>query len=605
VIGHTGKKPRTSCAGCSRTMAKAHAVHEGQGYCGACYKRLFEPASCPVCGRAIKSLGGQAVACRTCRAGDRHCLRCGKVTLQAGLVREDGVVCPSCVRYYKAPGVCSICGEESHHLARDSRLGYTEPACPKCRRKGHITCPICRKHRMPGGALPDGREVCASCLDTAGVQFVCPRCGRSGQRHSRDRCEKCYWEEKLEKDLPQVAAELGQEWVREAFTSFCRQLAESCGAKRTRLRIPRHLEFFHKLDGGFARRSDVSLFGLVEMLGLEGIRRAAHPYGFLAKEGFLPEHSMEALKTAAESKRQLQIVDRNAGAWFVGALEAFHAHQQAIRRRYDRCGWTGARRRFVPRTVTSNLQAAEKFLVWIDTQERGFVSTHQIEANILDEFLMFNPGYSMPIRAFIRFLKLKKRVFRELTIPHVNRHRAKELLLSQSVHEDLLRRWLTPDDRQLKKSLACLLMTLYVQQGRTVAGLRLDAIKKNENDEYEVRFTKIWLPLEGEIGMLLKRYLASREVLHSLETGANPYLFPGRHHGSHISAATISGYLKEFGVTGGALFSSGLFSAYMNGAHPKSLVYGFGICTATAYDYYDMVGVRTQQELKWERDSRD
>ena len=590
------RAPHRVCGCCGRSMAKAHAVSNGITYCGTCYKREFRKAVCTSCGRGFRHhLNSPTACCPNCLNGERHCLRCGKSVPQAGMVLAEGVVCPSCVRYYHEPQHCSACGVTSVHLARALKLGFTEPVCPRCRRKTHKTCPTCGKNRELVGSNAKGQSVCRKCLENAGRPFLCPVCGRQGKPHSGQRCEDCYWKAALATKLA-ASQPFSQEWVQRASDGYCRDLALRIGAKRMYLRLERYLAFFRVLDTGFSREEDVSLEGLMAVFDRDGLRRGALPFGYLIKIGLLPDVTTGDLEVAADRFRQEQIVTRNAGTWREHALAEFLSHQLNLSKRYRDRGFVGNKRRYISRTVTTNVRAAEKFLTWLP---EGTTTTYQLTQNDIDGFISDHSGYREPLRGFIRFLRHRRRVFdKKIKIFTVTKNLNPKAILPHDRYLELLQTWLNPDKSRLKDSIICLLMLLYAQPGRKLSGLRMDQIRRKHN-QLEVCFNDCWIKLDSRIARLLSRYLYERSALHKLDSGDNPYVFPGRNFRGPLSNATITGYLKHYGVSAMNLYSTGLRYAFLGGLrNPKALVAGLGVCDHTAIKYYEIANPRAAREAE-------
>jgi hypothetical protein len=583
------------CGCCGRSMAKAHAVNNRVQYCGTCYKREFRKAACTCCGRGFRHHASTPISrCPSCINGERRCLRCGKPVPQAGLVLAEGVVCPSCVRYFHEPQHCSACGAESVHLARAFKLGFTEPVCPRCRRKEHKTCPTCGKNRELAGTNAKGQSVCRKCLESAGRPFLCPVCGRQKKPHSGQRCEDCYWKATLATRLA-ASPPFSQEWVQRASDGYCRDLAVRIGAKRVYLRLERYLAFFKVLDTEFRREDDVSLDGLMAVFDRDGLRRGALPFGYIIKIGLLPDVTSGDLEVAADRYRQEQIVTRNAGTWRERPLADFLSHQLKLSKRYRDRGFVGNKRRYISRTVTTNVRAAEKFLTWLP---EGIEKTFQLSQNDIDGFLTDHSGYREPLRSFIRFLRQRKRVFDKIKIFTVERNLNPKAILPHDRYLELIQSWLNPDKSRLKESIICLLMLLYAQQARKVSGLRMDQVRRKHN-QLEIRFSDCWIKLDNRVARLLSRYLNERSALHSLDSGDNLYVFPGRYFRGPLSNATITGYLKHYGVSAMNLYSTGLRYAFLGGLrNPKALVAGLGVCDHTAIKYYEIANPRAAREAE-------
>ncbi len=590
---------RTICDHCGKPMSKAHAVHDGKGYCQACYCRVFKPVFCEKCGATTRTPGGVGPAvCKACRTLDRQCVRCGKDVPQAGLIVGDGVACPSCARYFKEPRYCPVCGQMSFHLSRDFKNGFTEPVCQQCRRKGHITCPSCGKNRRPAGTTTDGRVVCATCLATDGKPFLCPKCGKEGRRHSAERCEECYWTDNVDNKLKGAVAMLSREWVREAFSGFIPALAERVGVHVATLRLERHFLFFAKLDACIEGPEAATEEAFVAVFGAEGLRRHAAAYGYLIKSNLINRHSANALKRAVLESKMGQLLRACEERWYNDLLIRFRDHLRRVGERYADRGWVGEKERFGPRTILGALRSASKFLDSLDPEKIRTVQ--QIEQVHLELFIASNKGYRDGVRAFVRYLNKTQKLFKKLEVVSISRNLPPDVFVDSTKYLSLIKEWIAATDDSIKEALIGMLMLLYAQRAKQIVRLRLSDIAHGHDGVYRVIFGKTEIPLDRRVGTLLDRYLPIRKALAVMEESwENDYLFTGRATGDHLTEAAVSYYLKKHGVTAEQLFATSILYAYLSGLrHPKVLVKAFGIRDITAIKYLNLINPRLRDEVE-------
>jgi hypothetical protein len=524
-------------------------------------------------------------------------LRCRKPVPSAALIVADGVACPSCARYFKEAQVCPACGLPSHHLSRDRKNGFPEPVCQRCRRRGHITCPVCGKHRPAAGKARNGRVVCAQCLETDGIPFVCPRCGKQGRRHSTTSCESCYWRDFAARRAENLVTRIDQGWVQDTLLKFTEELLNRIDPRKAALRLDSYFIFFAGLDRAFDAPEAITEREMVTLFGTEGLRRHAVPYGFLKKEGFLREAGGVEAKDAAERKKQEALLGKVSGCWYEPVLKEYLDHLWAICSRYRERGWIGKRRRFLPRTVTGNLRAAVRFLGSLNPSVCAVQQLDQVE---LDMFLARNPGGKNGIRSFVRFLNTKKRLFTKLTVATVPANLPRGLFLDHRRYIALLRTWLNPPDAEVKESLICALMLLYAQPSKKVVRMRLAGLSHGEDGLYRVVFGRAEIALDRQVGDLIDRYLPIRTALATMEEDwQNEYLFTGRGFGRPLSEAAVTHHLQKHGVRAETLFSSALFYSYLAGMrHPKVLVNALGITAATAMKYFDIINPKLRDAVE-------
>ena len=539
----------------------------------------------------FRNSDGQPV-CRSCAIKGRTCLRCDKPLPKASMTLKEGALCWPCSLHYHEPKPCPVCGQMSLHLARDNKLGFTEqPVCDQCRRKGHINCKVCGKHRRPAGTLEDGRVVCKSCLERGDKPFVCSVCGKEGKPHSKTVCQPCYWRKVADKRFRDSLAMFSRDWTKDAFQKFYSDLIQrQVSIKVATTSLERYFLFFAKLDASFSSPREITAESMIAAFGAEGMRRHSIPYGFLIKEKFVPALDREALEESSERRRQMLLVERAKDAWYGPVLERFWHQLEKIGERYSSRGWKGKKRRFVPRTITTDLRSASVFLVSL-TEIQKVTSLQEVRQDHLDRFLADHEGYRTGISAFLRYLDRNEKLFRKISLEPVRRNLPEGVFLSRAKYHELLRAWLNPTDDTLKISLMCALMLLYAQSANKIVRLRLSDIAHGRDRLYRLTLGQTEVTLDIRLGDLFDRYLEKRHALATMEDDENnDYIFPGQAYGSHITESVISAHLKKHGVKATQIFSTAIFNAYMSGLrHPKVLVKAFGITSETAIKYLNLI----------------
>ncbi|MDD5707048.1 MAG: hypothetical protein PHR35_14080 [Kiritimatiellae bacterium] len=580
-------------------MAKAKLVRPGEALCGTCVSHIpVEP--CTGCGRNTRRRdnNGQPL-CKKCQNKDRTCLRCGKPLPRASLLVEGGAVCYPCSLYYKEPETCQQCGQMDLALVAVELAEGRRKVCHSCwaRHQGFATCSVCRKHRRPAGATMDGKPICKRCLEAGGKPFICPKCGKEGIRHSASRCMDCYQRDVVEKRFNEAAVLLQNTWAKDAFLSFRPALLEEILPLKALVRVDKYFLLFARLDASFSRPSEITPEALLKAAGgLDGLRRFAVPYGHLVKTGVIPEITRALLADTQETLRQDGMLEATDSHWYGPVLRRFRDHLETVRARYDRRGWKGEKSRMKARTITSNLRAARQFCE--DLDGAGVAMLSQLDAKHMDRFLMAHSGSANSIRAFVRYLNRKEKLFRALKIKTVSQDLAMDDFLSREKQGDLLRAWLNPDDAGLREALMGLFLLLYAQTVKRAISLKLSDISMSRGT-YRVLFGRTEIALDARVGAVLARHLETRKALATLDDADdNGYLFPGRRHGEHLTAAAVTVWLHRNKVQAEQLFATALFNAYRSGLrHPKVLVKAFGITSVTAIKYLNLIDPRMTDEM--------
>ncbi|MCG7946241.1 MAG: hypothetical protein N0C84_07845 [Candidatus Thiodiazotropha taylori] len=390
---------------------------------------------------------------------------------------------------------------------------------------------------------------------------------------------------------------LSRNWSREAFEGFCSELVNRVGAKLAALRLERYALFFAKLDAACANPTELSADLLIGLFGNEGLRRQAVPYGYLLRTGLAPQETEVRRELMIEESRQQSILNRAQGHWYLDLLNRYQRHLSEISGRYQDRGWNDEKRRFGPRTITANLRASELFLGHLETIH-GVDEIQRIDQVHLNRFILDNPGYRESIRAFVRFLNRKVKLFRKVRVETVTRALPEGLFLERTRYQDLLGNWLRAGKKDRKEALIGLFMLLYAQSIKKVVRLRVSDMLKGIDGTYRISFGRAEIALDKRVSELLERYLKERRALATMEDDwENAYLFPGRRYGGHLSEAAISNQLKKRELSAEQLFASALYYAYLSGMrHPKVLVRAFGITDYTAIKYLNLINPRLTAE---------
>lgn len=594
-------EPHTCCDECGREMAKARLIREGRALCDACGLRV--PLSpCRGCGKNTRSLDSKGQPfCKSCRTKDRTCFRCGKPLPRASLIVEGGAVCWPCAKHFREPEACEQCGQLELSLTGVETMDGRRRVCGRCwrRHKGFATCSVCRKQRRPAGATEAGKAVCKQCQQAAGKPFVCPKCRQPGVRHSATRCAACYQRDTVQKRLSEGAALLQRDWAREAWLGFGVALLAEASPDKAMLRINRYYLFFARLDAAFTKASEITPTTLLAACGgIDGLRRFAVPYGYLAKCGLIPATTRMLLTDAAEAIRQEDMLASVGRKWFALALARYRDHLMTIRARYDSRGWKGENSRMKPRTITSNLRTAKKFCETLDAE--GVIMVQQTTPDHLNIFLANSPGSTASIRSFVRFLNRKEKLFQNLEIRSIAQDLPEGIFLSRKRYVALLTDWLSPADDALRESLIGLFLLLYAQTIKRTVRLQLEDISQGQDGRFRIAFGRTEIGLDDRVSAILGRYLERRHTLIVLDDREkNPYLFPGRQLGEHLTSYAVTYWLGKADVHAEQLFATAIYTAYMNGLrHPKVLVKAFGITTTTAIKYLNMINPRLTLEVE-------
>ena len=174
------------------------------------------------------------------------------------------------------------------------------------------------------------------------------------------------------------------------------------------------------------------------------------------------------------------------------------------------------------------------------------------------------------------------------------------MFLSRDHYLALLKAWLNPSDETVREALAGLLMMLYAQPVNRVVALHLSDLVEGRDGRYRIALAKTEIALDPNVSAVLRRWLELRKVAMPLDDAqTNPFLFPGRRYGEHITTTGVTYWLRKAGVTAEQLYSSAIYNAYRNGARlPKVLMNAFGITKTTAIKYLSLIDPRLVDEVE-------
>lgn len=585
------------CDGCQKEMKKATAKHEDKVFCPTCYKREFKRVSCAGCGKGTYTYHGKEPAyCKSCRIKDLKCSGCEKPLPRAAKIIDDKAYCWPCASKLREPEPCAVCGQLSLRLARAPEIGIDERICQKCRtKKTHFTCTECGKYRKPAGIDSKGQVVCKSCLENE--NYRCPKCGQPGKKHSKTRCQDCYWKEHAQSVIAEGVAALSRPWTRQAYRAFGESLITSYGAQKASHRIPRYLVFFISLDMRFKNAASITARNLIKTFRAEGLRRNTVAVAYLSKNGIFPAYTQTELEHYNEIARQERLIEGVSNKWYGNFLSNFWDHALHIQQTsLDRKN-KGPK----SRTVYTWVSAAKAFLEFVSKE--GVSATSQIESHHLTLFLQEQSGYEASIRRFIRFLNKNGKMFTPIRMESIVPQSISHLFLPQARLDEMLVRFLSPET-SAKEAIFGVLMVVYAQSVSRICDLRMDQLGRNKDGLRTIRFYRIDVEIDKFIEPVIERWLEERKSLTVMESAHdNKYLFPGRRPGDHITTSSVKYYYNQWGVTANQLLASSLFQMYCNGIrHPNVPHDAFGVSKAMTGKYIGIFDAHYHDAISYFQD---
>lgn len=161
-------RSQNSCSICGK--AQVTRKFQEEYYCANCYAQWFKKKVCKGCGK-LKRIHRSCELCLECEKFT-DCVRCGKVagTFEVGMISRYGMVCSSCVRYFREEKECSECGKMTRDRCRSPVTN--ESVCSSCYRKYTFgTCKNCRRYRK---IQNEENRLCKKCNEQ--LLSICPKC---------------------------------------------------------------------------------------------------------------------------------------------------------------------------------------------------------------------------------------------------------------------------------------------------------------------------------------------------------------------------------------------------------------------------------------------
>lgn len=516
-----------------------------------------------------------------------ECIKCGRRTSTIGLQFENGdILCTNnCKKSNVHSGLCPNCGRFSNRLFRDLKGGFSFPVCGYCRRLSFENCFGCGKNRRTVANDKNGRPLCSACAARNGRPFVCTQCGRKSRYHTSTRCNDCYWRDKCDKLLVDIRKKLTAKWLKNEVINFSIFLSPLKDKHNAFARLKSYGEVFETLDKLCPTPGDLSYELLAQQYHGRLVRSYSAVMAYLASRRILPPLDDERWRRYVSDEaiyRRLRLADQQ---WYGPILRKYYEYNVIRERNFEKRGWIGEKSKPKPRTVVCRLSAAERFLKTLALRNPDDVRS--ITQNDVDSFLSQLPGYRNALRHFISYLNKVVKYFKALDIPtkkypiaksHIGENRIKLLLNS----------WFDGKSVDSRTALICTIMALFAQPAVKIVTVKLSDVQELPDGKFSIIVNGRELLLFDKMADLFRRYLSDREALNVYESNMeNPFLFPGRMIGHHLSEVTANKLVRTQGVTSFALYASAIWGHYLNGVtHPNVLVSRLGICRETALRYY-------------------
>ena len=489
--------------------------------------RVAGKRECGVCGRVrrieIRARDGRPDICTSCvptRLG--ICGVCGRTVRIARKATDDSPAVGICC--YELPtAVCTDC--------RRTKPCYhahaPEPVCPSCTalRRAPV-CLDCGERRVARRRV-DGGVICDSCdRKRGGTTAACHGCGTTAPLIKR-LCAAC----RLRERVAELAA--GADPTRAAaLAPFLRELAEAEKPLST-------LRWFYTPGFEITRRL---LAGEIPV-SHQGLDDAAvdapNPVAFvraaLVDSGVLePRDEYSAKFCVWHARTVLQISPGRDRAQVAAYATWRVAHQLArIVQRRGEVSYASLKH------ARSLVTEAIKLVNWLHEQQLELADLRQ---DLVDEWVTTGETTRRRVRLFLGWLE-RANLIGPLEVAWDDRVPAREAL-ADDARFAILRRLLHDPELDPRDRFAGSVLLLYGKPITQIAALRTAAINVDADGQTTLRLGRGEISLPEPLGSIALELRDGQLV----RAGADGWLLPGRYAGTHITADTLRGRLKRYGI---------------------------------------------------------
>lgn len=514
---------RPRCARCGEVKA----IRKWRGerrVCSPCYSRTGAQP-CGRCGNtrpiATRDPDTGAAICAPCRhrepSRQEECRGCGRRRLVAVRL-DDGPRCKQCRPRDKS--TCESCGRTTtcsvSRATGQSRCASCESRWTRCSGCGALAA-------QRGGTLTD--PLCARCVNPDPEFWGrCPSCTNTWQLTTRP-CQRCTLAHRVHELLGDAPA---LEALRRALIDVDRP-----DSALRWLSQPHVGDVLGEVARGQRELSHEQLDDLPAGPAL------AHLRAVLIATAALPERD----DRLADLERWVHAaVDARPDPGERQALRGY-ATWHHLRRLRQRINGRGATTYNQDRNVRSHVQAAVALLDWLAQQETRLEECPQA---LLDRWTG-HPSYHRRAAAFLRWAIKHRHAPSGLTLPEprwagpTGPHRGEQRW--NDAH-----RLFSDTSLDLVDRVAGLLLLLYAQRLDTIAALTINDIG-DDNGQITLTLGDIPVLLPEPLDTLVGDLISSRSASRSLSsTAPDPWLFPGRRPGHHLSSSHLGTRLRSIGL---------------------------------------------------------
>ena len=267
-------------------------------------------------------------------------------------------------------------------------------------------------------------------------------------------------------------------------------------------------------------------------------REGEHLRAILMHLALLPARNSDLIRLEQWLERRLATIDDPGIRRPLEQFATWH-HLERIRRK-DRRNESVAGSTIA---VRQEITAVQGFLNWLhDSKGRTIQDCAQAD---IDQWLAEGRSGRWAIRTFIVWTT-KNHLSAHLVVGH--RPITSSRLLSNDERLRLLRLCLSEEPESLAYRVAAIILLLYAQPVSRIVGFTIDQVIRSPAGECYLRLGADQAFVPDPFADLLQQHLTHRSNTQTINTTGNPFLFPSRRAGQHLTAETVMHRLRRMGI---------------------------------------------------------
>lgn len=447
---------------------------------------------------------------------DQPCLRCERPVRRVGRVIGGHPVCGACAYHFTEPRPCPNCERLSKRLIHNDFYGQS--VCDTCRNAlTHATCNRCRRYRPVDSHRSKGEPLCKGCNQPEPATHRCPDCNESVVGSGNGRCDTCLVSRRFKQRAELNTAMFDTASGRSLFRAFCSWKSLDRDSPRIVRALDRYARFLKDIETVSGESMAITLDGLLDRFGNDGLRRHQKVVDFLVSVGRL-SWDEDRVRDWTEARR-IEAIMAEAQKAGVGSLLASYFNFLT----------TGRARPLSQRTIRGYLRTVLELLVVAKIN-----SLDSIDTVVFEHFLNRHKGSRASLTSFRRYIT--QATGREIDIRTAPRNsiRKSDRILVDRVRA-MRQRLSTSASKAEQRALVVKLVAAYYL-------VPLEKVLQFDAEDFSFERDRVILKLDGK-RHLLPKWLG--EAFRAVASTNGGYLFEGRGIGRPLSSAAVNYHLRD------------------------------------------------------------